>query len=74
MIKTVNVYGKKLYTTELAAEKFGINKRTLGDYYYQLKSARSYSFDFDKHKEENIGFLRQFNKSCLKSNKPKIIH
>lgn len=43
-----------------------MQKKTLDDYYYKLKSASSFGFDFDKHKNEKIGLLRQFVKDYKK--------
>ena len=54
--------GKKLYTLESAAKELGIQKKTLDDYNYQLQLGESYSFNFEKYKNEKIGFLRQFIK------------
>jgi hypothetical protein len=46
MIKIVDIFGKKIYNLESAANKIGISKRTLDDYYYLIKSAETLTFDF----------------------------
>lgn len=45
-----------------AAKIVGISKRTLEDYQSLLKIARKNSFDFQKHKSDNVGVLRLFVK------------
>ena len=45
-----------------AAQKVGINKRSLDDYLLQLRIGRRYGFDFTKNKSAKIGVLRQFVK------------
>lgn len=55
-----------------AAKELGIQKKTLDDYNYQLQLGESYSFDFQKHKDDKIGFLRQFIKK--KKEELKYIH
>lgn len=59
--------GKRMYTLESAAGKLGMQKKTLDDYYYKLKSAQTLGFDFEKNKHEKIGMLRKF----VKENKKK---
>jgi hypothetical protein len=39
MIKIVDISGKKMYNLESAANKLGVSKRTLDDYYYVIKTA-----------------------------------
>jgi hypothetical protein len=39
-----------------------MQKKTLDDYYYKIKNAHSFGFDFDKFKNDKIGVLRQFVK------------
>lgn len=47
-----------------------MQKKTLDDYYYKLKNAHALGFDFEKHKSEKIGVLRQFVKESKKSKQP----
>ena len=37
-----------------------ISKKTLDDYLAQLKKGRKYGFNFNDHKNEKIGVLREF--------------
>ena len=46
-----------------AASKVGIPKKSLDDYYLQLKLGRLYGFNFNEHKDDNVGVLRAFIKS-----------
>ena len=43
---------------EEAAEKVGVSKKSLDDYLSQLRQGRSLGYDFNKHKDENVGHLR----------------
>lgn len=45
----------------------GLAKKTLDDYYYQLRMAQTYGFDFERHKNDKIGVLRRFVKNCLRN-------
>ncbi len=46
LYETTDTFGKKLYTLESAAEKLGMQRKTLDDYFYKMKSAYGYGFDF----------------------------
>lgn len=46
----------------------GLPKKSLDDYYYQLRLGEKYNFDFKKHLFEGIGCLRNF----LKDKNPKL--
>lgn len=63
----VDSQGKRVYTLETAANKVGLAKKTLDDYYYQLRQAEYYGFNFEAHKNDKIGVLRRFVKQCLKN-------
>ena len=63
-----NVTGKKI-NLEQAAKIVGISKKSLDDYYYQLRLGEKYSFDFYKHLYDRIGTLRSFIKEIKKNNK-----
>ena len=45
-----------------AANKVGIQKKTLDDYLLQIRCGKNYGFDFNKHSNEKIGKLRSFVK------------
>ena len=49
------------YNLEEASKKVNIKRKTLDDYLKQLRKAREKGFDFNKHKNESIAFLRSFN-------------
>ncbi len=51
---------------ESAAQKVGYAKKTLDDYFNQLRLAQYYNFDFNKHQYDKIGVLRRFVKACHK--------
>lgn len=57
---------KKLSLAE-AARAIGISKKSLDDYYYQLRSGEFYSFDFAGNLSEKVGVLRAY----VKKFKPK---
>jgi hypothetical protein len=50
-----------------AAKMVGLPKKSLDDYYYQLRLGEKYEFDFRVHLFERIGVLRTFLKN-LKEN------
>lgn len=45
-----------------AANKVGIPRKTLDDYWKQLKFAKKFNFNFNKHWEAGFGKVRQFNR------------
>ena len=47
-------------TLEEAAKVTDIPKKTLDDYYYQIKMGSMYGFDFEKNLDGKIGVLRKF--------------
>ncbi len=49
---------------EEAAAKVGIPKKSLDDYFLQLRLGKKYGFDFNKHKDDNVGVLRTFIKNA----------
>lgn len=55
------VEGKKM-TLQDAAKQVGISKKSLDDYYYQLRIGEKYDFDFSLHMDDKIGVLRTFIK------------
>lgn len=45
-----------------AAQMLRMPKKSLDDYYYQLKLGEKYAFDFKAHLSDRIGVLRTFLK------------
>lgn len=45
---------------EEAAIKVKISKKSLDDYLMQLRSAKKFGFDFDKHNNDKVGVIRSF--------------
>ncbi len=50
------------YSLEDAANEVGLSKKSLDDYLLQIRFAKRFGFDFEKHKHDNIGVLRQYVK------------
>lgn len=50
------------YSLEEAARKVGLSKKSLDDYLLQIRFAKRFGFDFENHRHDNIGVLRQFVK------------
>lgn len=48
------------YDLDEAAEKIDSSKKTLDDYLLNLRFAIKFEFDFFKHQNESVGFLRNF--------------
>ena len=51
---------------EDAAEKVKISKKSLDDYFLQLKNGQKNGFNFNEHKNDKIGILRAYNKKNKK--------
>lgn len=51
-----------------AALKVGIPKKSLDDYFLQLRLGKTYGFNFNEHKDENVGVLRAFIKKKRRDN------
>ena len=45
---------------EDAAIKVQISKKSLDDYLMQLRSAKKFGFDFEKHNNDKVGVIRSF--------------
>lgn len=58
---TNSANGRKVNLQE-AAEMIGISKKSLDDYYYQLRLGEKYDFDFKMYLNEKVGVLRTFIK------------
>ena len=54
---------------EEAAGKVGIPKKSLDDYFLQLRLGKTYGFNFNEHKDENVGVLRAFIKNARSEDK-----
>jgi hypothetical protein len=52
---------KKMSLLE-AARIIGVSKKTLDDYYYQLRLGEFYNFDFPNNLNEKVGILRAYVK------------
>lgn len=50
---------KKMSLAE-AARAIGVSKKSLDDYYYQLRLGEFYNFDFANNLQEKVGILRAF--------------
>ena len=48
------------YTLDEAAKKVKISRKTLDDYLLQLRLAKKFGFDFDKHNNDKVGVIRSF--------------
>ena len=60
--------GRK-YNYQEAAVVIGLSKKSLDDYYYQLRAGEKYGFDFESHKKSNIKVLRNFVKEKIPKRK-----
>ena len=58
--------GRKYYSLKQSANDLKIPKKTLDEYFRQIKFGLKYNFDFNYYKECPIGMLRQFNISNLR--------
>lgn len=52
-----------------AAKMVGLPKKSLDDYYYQLRLGEKYDFDFRAHLFERIGVLRTYLKNLKENSK-----
>lgn len=51
----------------------GLSKKSLDDYLLQIRFAKRFGFDFEAHRNDNIGILRQFVKRMKDAEKQKKI-
>lgn len=56
------MYTEQGITLEEAAKNIGISKKSLDDYFLQLRNGHLNGFNFNEHKNDKIGILRSFNK------------
>ena len=66
------MYTEQGITLEEAAKNIGISKKSLDDYFLQLRNGHLNGFNFNEHKNDKIGILRSFNKQ--KTNKKKTVN
>jgi hypothetical protein len=59
----------KRYSLEEAANKVGISKKSLDDYLLQIRFGRKYGFNFNEHKNDKVGVLRDYVRKNKKVNK-----
>ena len=45
-----------------AAKNVGLSKKTLDEYFNQIKEGIRYNFDFNKHKKDKVNILRGYVK------------
>ena len=57
------LYQQDCQSLEDAAKKVGISKKSLDDYFLQLKNGKANGFNFNEHKSDKIGILRNWNKT-----------
>ena len=62
----------KRYSLEEAANKVGISKKSLDDYLLQIRFGRKYGFNFNEHKNDKVGVLRDYVRKNKKIGKPEI--
>lgn len=55
-------------TLEEAALQVGISKKSLDDYLLQLRFGRKYGFNFEEHKHDKVGILRNYVKKYKQIN------
>lgn len=68
-----SLYKVKGITLEEAAKEIDLAKKTLDDYFYQIKQGEYYGFDFEANKNYKIGVLRKFVKENHKKKTDKPI-
>ena len=51
-----------------AAANVGLSKKTLDEYFNQIKEGKKYNFDFNKHKKDKVNILRGYVKKMNNNN------
>ncbi len=51
-----------------AAKNVGLSKKTLDEYFNQIKEGKKYNFDFNKHKKDKVNILRGYVKKMNNNN------
>jgi len=63
-------HGKQVkLSLDEAAAKVGVPKKSLDDYFLQLRMGKMYGFNFNAHKDDNIGVLRAYVKEIKEKTK-----
>lgn len=62
---------QKKITLEQSANMIGISRNTLDDYYFQIKLAEKYGFNFHEQLDEPFKAVRKFVKHHEQKNKTK---
>ena len=57
----------KQVSLDEAAKHVKISKKSLDDYFLQLKNGQKNGFNFNEHKNDKIGILRAYNKKNKKA-------
>lgn len=59
----VNIHGEiEKVNLDAAATIVGLSRKTLDDYYAQLRKAEHYGYNFEENSEEKMGSLRKYVK------------
>lgn len=53
---------------DVAAQLVGLSRKTLDDYYAQLRKAQQFGFDFEQYASEKMGSLRKYVKHMSENN------
>ena len=67
--KLEKCFGKKKSFVD-SAMNVGISKKSLDDYYYQLRNGEKFGFDFLQNLNKKVGFLRSFLKNKVPKKQP----
>lgn len=59
-------------TLEIASKLVGVPKKTLDDYYSQIRLGEEYGFNFEQHENDGIGVLRKFVREKREKKKPNV--
>jgi len=62
-----DITSKQRLNLQDAAKAIGVSKKSLDDYYCQLRLGEFYNFDFVNHLSSKMRILRTFIKRCQKS-------
>lgn len=60
--RKIHMENQKKITLEEAANMVGVSRNTLDDYYFQIKLAEKYGFNFEKELDQPFMTLRKFVK------------
>lgn len=71
--RKIHIESKKKITLEEAAKIIGISRNTLDDYYFVIKTAEKYGFNFQDNFDHPFQNLRKFVKERENKNTPSIL-